>query len=140
MTATLEISPPEPYNLIVRELFGHAAHAGSLDDNDATVFRASASESAQGAQIALAVMLDNGLIRKMRFRAWGCPYLIAAAESVCARLEQRPVSDLGDFPLQEIMQNLSIPVERTGRILLIENALQRLLEQKPSSADCSGMK
>lgn len=116
----------EPYNETVREYFHSAVHAGNLSRDYPQKLDSVAAESAQGARIALSVGIEKGLVAEMRFRVWGCPHLIAAAEWLCGQRESGPVSALRDFPLQEIMRQLSVPVEKTGRILLLEDALKSL--------------
>ena len=62
----------------------------------------------------------------MAFRAYGCPHLIAAAEAACAELEGRDAVELLEFPASDLMQSLSVPVEKTGRILVLEDAIRSL--------------
>lgn len=109
-----------PYSATVRELFADPGHAGDLEG--ATLCRV----DDQGVRIRLAARHENGLLRTLRFRAWGCPHLLAACEAFCADYEGRPASDLGDFQASEIMGNLSIPLEKTGRILVLEDAVRSL--------------
>ena len=116
----------EPYNETVRAYFHDAVHAGDLSRNYPQILDSVAVESGQGARIALSVGVENGLVGEMRFRVWGCPHLIAAAEWLCEQRESGPVSALQDFPVQEIMRQLSVPVDKTGRILLLEDALKSL--------------
>ena len=74
----------------------------------------------------------------MRFLAWGCPHVIAAAESVCAGYEGRAVTDLETFDVAELMQSLSVPVEKSGRIIVIEDAVRSLgatLRGNPATSD-----
>ena len=89
-----------PYSARVREYFAEPAHAGD-------------------ARGGVAVLV-------MRFRARACPHVIAAAEAACAGLEGRPVADLIEFSAHDLMDNLSIPVEKTGRILVLEDAIRAL--------------
>ncbi|MGB5577481.1 MAG: hypothetical protein WBM88_08735, partial [Woeseiaceae bacterium] len=65
-------------------------------------------------------------IRSLRFRAWGCPHVIAACERFCSRYEGRPRESLGEFRAADIMRDLSVPVEKTGRILVLEDAVRSL--------------
>jgi len=123
------MSQYDPYNETVREYFQHTAHAGDLRGDHAQVLDAAVAESARGARITLLAGIEDGIIREMRYRVWGCPHLIAATEWLCERRESEPVASLGDFPLQEIMRQLSVPVEKTGRILLLEDALNSLKTQ-----------
>ena len=81
---------------------------------------------AQDVRLELSATVSNGAVESMRFRAWGCPHTIAAAEAACARLEGRPVSELLEFSASDLMEDLSVPVEKTGRILVIEDALRSL--------------
>ena len=74
----------------------------------------------------LSATAEDGVITAMRFRAWGCPHTIAAAESACAGLEGRPVSELLEFPASGLMEKLPVPVEKTGRILVLEDAIRSL--------------
>jgi NifU-like protein involved in Fe-S cluster formation len=125
----LEMLLPDPYNETVRACFHSAAHAGELSRDYPQRCASAVAESAQGARIALAAGIDAGIVREMRFRVWGCPHLIAAAEWLCGQLESGPAAAMENFPLQEIMRQLSVPVEKTGRILLLEDALKSLTRQ-----------
>ncbi len=65
----------------------------------------------------------------MAFRVWGCPHLIAAVELACATLVGQPVRSLENFNSADITQELAVPTEKTGRILLLEEALATLWVQ-----------
>lgn len=110
----------DPYSVRVRQLFGAPAHAGCLAN------ALSASIEDQGVRIRLSAEVDNNDVSVMRFEAWGCPHVIAAAEDVCASLEGKPVSGLLEFSAADLMQSLSVPVEKTGRILVVEDAVRLL--------------
>ena len=88
-----------------------------------------AEESEQGSRVVLATGIVEDVIVEMRFRVWGCPHLIAAAEDLCQEKEQGAVAGLSVFAVVEIMDRLAIPVEKTGRILLLEDALNSLWAQ-----------
>ena len=51
---------------------------------------------------------------------------IAAAEAACAELEGRDAVQLLEFSASGLMQSLSVPVEKTGRILVLEDAVRSL--------------
>ena len=110
----------EPYSTRVRALFDAPAHAGGLDN------AASSSIDDQGVRIQLFAQVEAGSIRGLRFRAWGCPHVIAAAEAFCECYEGRQASDLSDFTASELMQSLPVPIEKSGRILVIEDAVRSL--------------
>lgn len=111
---------PDPYSQAVRALFAAPAHVGV----------AKAGESAfvedQGMRLQLSARASDGNIEEMRFKAWGCPHLVAATEWLCGHLEGRPIGALEEFPHAPIMENLAIPMEKTGRILVLEDAVRSL--------------
>lgn len=110
----------DPYNAAVRGLFAAPAHAGSLA-GEATVLA-----DDQGVRVELSASVADGRIAALRFRAWGCPHLIAAVERVCEFYEGEPVEALEKFPTARIMEDLAVPTEKTGRILVVEDAIQSL--------------
>jgi NifU-like protein involved in Fe-S cluster formation len=116
----------EPYNDAVRMLFENPSHAGDLQSDYAEVLRSEAAESEHGARVLLFAGIADGMIAEMRFRAWGCPHLIAAAEMLCDDRENGPVSGLSGFDRNAMMTQLFVPVEKTGKMLLLEDALESL--------------
>lgn len=111
----------DPYSEQVRALFAGPDHAGDLENRDRRV-----QINEQGVRVALAADIDHDIIVSLRFRAWGCPHLIAAAEAFCRAFEGRPVSALQAFGAAEIMQTLPVPREKLGRILVLEDAVRAL--------------
>jgi len=110
----------DPYGLQVRALFADPKHAGCL--HDAVTVRLADSE----VRLRLWATAAAGRIDALRFRAWGCPHLIAACEAFCAACEGRDTADLLEFRASDLMQTLSVPVEKTGRILVLEDAVRAL--------------
>lgn len=110
----------DPYSTEIRALFANPAHAGDLDAAP------TAAVDDQGMRLQLSALLSGGRIAALRFRAWGCPHFIAAAECLCARYEGRTATDLESVSAAEFMQSLGIPVEKTGRILVIEDTARAL--------------
>lgn len=117
----------DPYSPRVREYFANPVHCGDLQDGHGV------SVDSQGVRIRMAASVADGVIQRLRFRAWGCPHVIAAAEALCADFEGRPIGDLLGFSVSRLMQSLPVPVEKTGRILVLEDAV-RLLGQELRNA------
>jgi NifU-like protein involved in Fe-S cluster formation len=113
----------DPYSAKVRELFAAPAHAGDIADGEAL------DVAAEDVRLRLSATAAGGKIEALRFRVWGCPHVIAAAEAICQALEGRPVTDLENYTSADVMQNLPVPVEKTGRILVIEDAVRSLGQQ-----------
>jgi NifU-like protein involved in Fe-S cluster formation len=116
----------DPYNPVVRAAFENPVHAGDLAGEYACKGRASVSSAEHGEKLELSAGIDDGKIAEIRFRVWGCPHLVAAAEQVCAKLEGQAVGALGDIRANDLMSALSVPVTKLGRMLLVEDALQAL--------------
>ncbi len=110
----------DPYNAMVRDYFADPQHAGDLEGATIGYF------SDRGMHIRLAATVSSERITSMRFRAWGCPHVIAAAEATCRLYEGRPVAALEEFASAHIMQDLAVPIEKTGRILVLEDTVRSL--------------
>ena len=113
----------DPYSAQVRALFADPAHAGQLANAVGVLVED------QGVRIAFSAQLAAGRIDTLRFQAWGCPHVIAAAEAFCASYEGRSTAELLDFSTSDLMQSLSVPAEKTGRILVIEDAVRSLAQE-----------
>ena len=110
----------DPYSDKVRELFARPAHAGCISG------ARSVRLEDQGVRLCLCAQAGGDLIQALSFKAWGCPHLIAAAEAFCDAYEGRPVTELLEFEASGLMESLSVPVEKTGRILVLEDAVRTL--------------
>ncbi|MDX1498678.1 MAG: hypothetical protein R3176_02195 [Woeseiaceae bacterium] len=111
----------DPYSPEVRRLFAAAEHA-RIPPGGAVV-----RQDADGVSIELGARASAGRLEQMGFRAYGCPHVIAAAEAVCGRFEGRPVASLAEFAVGELMQSLAVPAEKTGRLLVLEDAVRMLM-------------
>ncbi len=120
----------DPYSDRVRQLFARPDHAGDLEKSHARV-----QIEDQGVRVALAVECDGDDITRLRFLAWGCPHLLAAAEAFCREFEGRPVRTLQTFSAAEIMQTLPVPREKLGRILVLEDAVRSLGQRVRTSSE-----
>ncbi len=118
-----------PYNRCTRQYFEEPVHAGDLQDEYTVSAVAEAQESAAGARIQLAVGVQEGTLKECRFRVFGCPHLIAAGEWLCDHYEGKTLPELLQFRAADCMVLLAVPVEKTGRILLLEDAIRSLASQ-----------
>lgn len=110
----------DPYNELVRSLFAAPAHAGTLDAG------IGASINDQGVRVDLSSIVKNRRIEQLKFRAWGCPHVLAGVEYFCAEYEGQATDDLAQFTAADLMQSLAVPAEKSGRILVIEDAVRSL--------------
>ena len=110
----------DPYSQRVRELFADPVHAGDIAGGESGFYED------QGVCLRLSASVADGAMTALRFQAWACPHVIAAAELVCRAFEGRPPADLELFDTAQIMDDLGIPVEKTGRILVLEDTVRSL--------------
>ena len=119
-------SDPGTYSELVRQYFANPVHAGQLSGeyNDSVVGEAAESET--GARIVLSALVDEDTIRLLRYQVFGCPHLIAAAEAFCDEAEGKSVTALTELDVTGLMNSLAIPVEKTGRMFILEDAARAL--------------
>lgn len=108
-----------PYNELLLDCFNSPRHAGG---GGRAQFSGLARESATGPRVRIACGIDNGKLQNLRFRAWGCPHFLAAAELLCRQLEGLPVTAIDGVDVMKLGKQLAVPVEKTGRILTLEDA------------------
>ncbi len=107
------------YSEPVRALFARPQHAGDAGGP--------AVDLQRGAhRVVLSAATDGRQLTRLAFRVFGCPHLVAAAEWFCDTFEGQPAEALQTFESATIMQKLEIPVDKTGRILLLEDAVRAL--------------
>ncbi len=117
------------YGERVRRYFWNPAHAGEAPPGRKVHAAEGREGGAAGARVRLMAVTEQGTLAALRYRIFGCPHLIAAAEAVCERFEGRPVQMLAELDVPELMRWLDVPVEKTGRILLLEDAVRSLLDE-----------
>ena len=119
----------DPYNEEVRERFAKPIHAGDVEDRYALHLQATVSGPADGARLGLTAGIEGGVIEAMRFRAWGCPHLIAVADALCAEAEGKPVADYFGWTAAQLGARLEVPRTKAGRLFLVEDALASIVAQ-----------
>ena len=132
--SALNIPAPDPYNSVVRQYFVSPLHAGDL----ALPYSVTASVDVgdgEGNRLQLNAGISGGKLDELRFRALGCPHLIAAAEHFCRHYEGQAVSALTNFDKAQTVRDLDVPVEKSGRILLLENAIRALSQRIGARTD-----
>lgn len=110
----------EPYSAAVRALFDAPAHAGRVPGG------VSHYVEDQGVRIRLSALVRDGHIETLRHQVWGCPHLIAVAEAGCRELEGRAAASLLKFGVGGLISKLRVPAEKTGRMLVFEDAVHSL--------------
>jgi hypothetical protein len=142
--------PEDPLGPRVRGLFAALRHAGEADSGkaargsgavnagEASAGKASADAATavrvvcgeagreqHGTRVRFTLRLRGDQLLEVRYRAYGCPYTLAACEWLAQRLESGERDSIGG-PL-DWAQQLAIPPAKLGRLLVVEDALMAAL-------------
>jgi NifU-like protein involved in Fe-S cluster formation len=110
------------YNDLTWRHFRHPAAVGEL--SGPTVRRGAAGSRVQGTWVQFDVDIDsakNGVIAA-RFLAFGCPHVIAVSDWVAREAAGRTASRALPATVQSLRERFGVPVEKLGRLLVIEDA------------------
>jgi NifU-like protein involved in Fe-S cluster formation len=111
------------YSELTRRYFESATRAGTLP----RAFRGAAGDRAQGTWVQFDVQCDADTVTDARFLAFGCPHTIAAAawlaETVVGTVRRCGMPE----GAQAVRERFEVPVEKLGRLLIVEDALKRAL-------------
>jgi len=142
MTVEIADSDAAAVGSTVRALFADLAHGGEMVDVEGAgatgaIFSGEAGNREQGTQVRVQLRLTRAdrTVHEMRYRAFGCPYTLAACEWLARTLGGRALGALSPQGLAEAVgpaaqwgQALAIPAARLGRLLVIEDALCAALQ------------
>ena len=112
----------DPYNAAVRELFANPQHAGTLPGAPCGFV------DEQGIMVRFSATVSDDRLLALRFLVRGCPHVVAACELICRQQSGQPLAALESVNCAQIMTTLAIPAEKTGRILVVEDAIRSLLQ------------
>lgn len=106
--------------------FASPAWAGTLPDGPGERRRGAAQALERRAWAQFEVRLQDGRIADGRFRAWGCPHVIAACDLALERLLGRPLAAATALDARTLAEELQVPPAKLGRLLVVEDALRAL--------------
>jgi NifU-like protein involved in Fe-S cluster formation len=108
------------YSELTWRHFSAASAAGEL--TGAGVRRGAAGSVAQGTWVQFEVRLAAARIDTVRFRAFGCPHVIAVADWVAQAAVGRAAAAVLPEAVQALRERFDVPVEKLGRLLIVEDA------------------
>jgi NifU-like protein involved in Fe-S cluster formation len=123
------------YSELTLHYFETARAAGVLAGPE--VYRGAAGSREQGTWVQFDVWLSRGTVRAARFLAFGCPHTIAvsawvAEHAVGHEVEAAlPVNVQLPESVQELSGRFAVPLEKRGRLLIIEDAWRAALASVP---------
>jgi cysteine desulfurase len=109
-----------------RKLFSELPGAGVLADAPGVV-RGEAGGADAETWVRFHLRAEDGIVRDARFQARGCPHTLAVAAWLTRQFPGRALSELAVGEPAEWAQALDVPVEKLGRLLVVEDALQACL-------------
>lgn len=77
-----------------------------------------------GTQLRFVLCVDGAFVKAARFQAYGCPHTLAACQAIAAQLPGRSRTALLPGTPEQWRQAVGAPVEKLGRMLIIEDALR----------------
>ncbi|MGH8251355.1 MAG: iron-sulfur cluster assembly scaffold protein [Steroidobacteraceae bacterium] len=80
----------------------------------------------RGAWVRFEACIDGGTIVDCAFRAWGCPHTLAASAWAAAAIRGLAIEAAGAIDARQLAEELDVPVEKMGRLLVVEDALRAL--------------
>lgn len=100
----------------------------------ADVVSGRAGNREQGAEVELQLRLDGERVAEARFRAFGCPHLIAAASWLAERLRGASREDVAQWEWREAATALDVPPAKYGRLLTLQDAARAAAGNWPGRA------
>lgn len=120
------------YNSLVEEHFRNPRNPAGGPCTQAVCGRAGSIE--RGTWIEFQLTLDEGVVQKAHFRAYGCPHTIALASWLTEYLPGRKLTDNFMLDRHLITEALDLPVEKLSSVLLAEDALRACAGEE----ECNG--
>ncbi len=114
------------YSPAVRARFSSPAWAGTLPDGPGERRCGAAEALERRAWVQVEVRVADGRIADARFRAWGCPHVIAACDLALERLLGQPLAAAADLDVRALADELGAPAGKLGRLLIVQDALRAL--------------
>jgi NifU-like protein involved in Fe-S cluster formation len=108
------------YNELTRRYFTSAAGAGELSGPD--VFRGAAGNLSQGTWVQFDLQIRAGCVAAARFLAFACPHTVAVSAWLVEQAVGKSIKPHLPESVQALQQRFAVPVEKTGRLLIIEDA------------------
>ncbi len=116
------------YSEAVTRYFESPVNVGPLTSSDGRRCRGEAGSPEDGAWIVLEASVLDGKISALAFRAYGCPHTIAACCRLTELRDGAAVETLDALDLDEMREALDVPLEKLGRMLILEDAMRSCLD------------
>jgi len=112
------------YSSEVRQRFSAPDRAGDIAPAAGVVVEGVAEDRSLSVWVRFQIQITDARMERVRFRAFGCPHMLAAADCVAGMLEGQPLAALDNLDMQALAAELELPREKFGKLLRLEDALQ----------------
>ena len=122
-----EADLPASLSSRVQHYFNGLPGAGVLPTAPGVVHGTAGSAAAE-AWVRFHLRIEEGIVKAALFQGWGCPHTLAVmawlSEQLAGRSMSQSLSEFVPGTPAAWLQALEIPVEKLGRLLVVEDALQ----------------
>lgn len=115
------------YSSEVARHFAAPRHAGPLAAGPGMPVQGEGGSVEQGALLRFQLRVAAGRVVALAWQAWGCPHTIAACSLAAEMLDGCTRTELEAFDPLALRAPLAVPAEKTGRLLIIQDALRKCL-------------
>ena len=111
------------YSEQVLDHFEQPRNCGALELEPGRVVSGSAGQVETGARVEIDLAVDGPQVTDVRFRAFGCPQLIAAASLATENSKMMEVARLTELRPLSLAEQLGLPPNKLGVLLVLEDAI-----------------
>ncbi|MBX5462576.1 MAG: aminotransferase class V-fold PLP-dependent enzyme [Steroidobacteraceae bacterium] len=123
----------DPLSPLARKYFTALPGAGVLSESQVPagtrILRGEAGRAADGTWVRFHLAVCDTVVKAALFQAYGCPHTLAVASWLTTQLPGRPRLDAVPGTPAAWLELMQAPVEKLGRLLVVEDALRATLQQ-----------
>jgi NifU-like protein involved in Fe-S cluster formation len=112
------------YNDLVRDLFAGVQPDSSHGPCQGDWLTGEAGSVEGGTWVRLKLRIQDARVTNARFSVYGCPHTVAATAWVVRQIIGRNAGALLPEGIAKLCEPLEVPVEKLGRLLVIEDAVR----------------
>ena len=112
------------YSAELRQRFTALDRARDNSQGAGELLVGAAEDRSLAVWVRFEVQVQHRQIGRVRYRAFGCPHTLAAAEWLAETLEGKPLDALLTVDWQALARAIGLPREKFGKLLRMEDALK----------------
>jgi len=120
--------PVDSLSPLARRYFNTLPGAGAMAPGPGVV-QGTAGSPAHEAWLRFHLQTEGAIVKAALFQAWGCPHTLAVSAWLTGQLPGRSMTDLVPGTPSAWLEALEVPVEKLGRLLVVEDALRAVFQQ-----------